>query len=358
MKVYTHYYPINNSTDGFRWRTILQFGKSFDIIGSVVMKNPGSANFLQEEPISDKLILDYLQKFDNSSDKWYEFKTDQTMLCVGDLFAEYYGVPNRESLNGVIQIFNLFFIKEADLGKALLKNKSNSLMLNFQSTEDMTAYDLECLQAPIYLGFSELAWHKDFTGRAKLFYNAAKEKGMLYLDDFNNNPYIHPLYLMRQGKNTAKGIVQRMRFKQNILTPTGLEDALQNIPIKLGKDSNKEISEAIIHRLSLEYPLLNNDRKRYAISDTIGVTIAEGMVSYRHISYKNGQNYQLGIYPNVDEYRDLFSTHGYSIEPSITKNVWLSRKSFTDFGNTVEDIISNVIEEVTIISNELKKMKL
>ena len=60
------------------------------------MKNPGSANFLQDEPISDQRVLDLLQKFDNTSDKWYEFKTDQTMLCVGDLFAEYYDVPNRE----------------------------------------------------------------------------------------------------------------------------------------------------------------------------------------------------------------------------------------------------------------------
>lgn len=356
MKVYTHYYPINNSTDGFRWRTILQFGKSFDIIGSVVMKNPGSANFFQEEPISDQHILDCLQKFDNSSDKWYEFKTDQTMLCVGDLFAEYYGVLNRECLNGVIQIFNLFYIKEADLGKALLKNKNNSLMLNFQSTEDMTAYDLECLQAPIYLGFSDLAWHKDFTDRAKLFYNAAKGNGMLYLDDFNNNPYIHPLYLMRQGKNTAKGIIQRMRFKQNTLAPTGLEEALQNIPIKLGKASNEEIKEKTINRLSLEYPLLNNDQKRFAISDTIGVTIAEGMVSFRHVNYKNGQNYQIGIYSNVDEYRDLFSKHGYSIDPCVTKNVWLSRKSFLDFGSTVDDIISNIIEEVAVISKELKEI--
>ena len=356
MKVYTHYYPIINSTDGFRWRTILQFGKSFDIIGSVVMKNPGSANFLQDEPISDQRVLDLLQKFDNTSDKWYEFKTDQTMLCVGDLFAEYYDVPNRECLNGVIQIFNLFYIKEADLGKALLKNKTNSLMLNFQSTEDMTAYDLECLKAPIYLGFSDLAWHKDFTNRAKLFYNAAKENGMFYLDDFNNNPYFHPLYLMRQGKNTAKGIIQRMRFKQNSLTPIGLEDALQNIPIKLSKAYNKQIAEKILHRVSLEYPLLNNDRKRYAISDSIGITIAEGMVSFRHINYKNGQNYQLGIYPNTDEYRDLFSTYGYSCEPNVTKDVWLSRKSFIDFGNTEDDIIHNIIEEVAIISKKLKEM--
>ncbi len=33
---------INN---GFRWRTLLQYGNSWEVIGSVVMKNPGGANF-------------------------------------------------------------------------------------------------------------------------------------------------------------------------------------------------------------------------------------------------------------------------------------------------------------------------
>lgn len=40
MKVYTHYYKIDDN-EGLRWPTLLQFGKSWDIIGSVVMKNPG-----------------------------------------------------------------------------------------------------------------------------------------------------------------------------------------------------------------------------------------------------------------------------------------------------------------------------
>jgi hypothetical protein len=46
MKVFAHYLGNdknwNLSKDGFqyRWRTILQFGNSWDVIGSVVMKNP------------------------------------------------------------------------------------------------------------------------------------------------------------------------------------------------------------------------------------------------------------------------------------------------------------------------------
>ena len=44
MNVYTHYRTIAPSI-GFRWRTLLQFGDGWNVIGSVVMKNPGSAYF-------------------------------------------------------------------------------------------------------------------------------------------------------------------------------------------------------------------------------------------------------------------------------------------------------------------------
>ena len=52
MKVSTHYYKVDNQ-HGLRWRTPLQFGKSWDIIGSVVMKNPGSSAPKAERPITD-----------------------------------------------------------------------------------------------------------------------------------------------------------------------------------------------------------------------------------------------------------------------------------------------------------------
>ena len=43
MKVFAHYYDSDETGNNYRWRTLLQFGASWDIIGSVVMKNPGSA---------------------------------------------------------------------------------------------------------------------------------------------------------------------------------------------------------------------------------------------------------------------------------------------------------------------------
>ena len=46
MKVYTHFYLMDENTAiGFRWRTLLQYGNSWEVIGSVVMKNPGGAKF-------------------------------------------------------------------------------------------------------------------------------------------------------------------------------------------------------------------------------------------------------------------------------------------------------------------------
>lgn len=41
MKVFAHY-ECNENIE-YRWRTLLQFGSSWDVLGSVVMKNPGSA---------------------------------------------------------------------------------------------------------------------------------------------------------------------------------------------------------------------------------------------------------------------------------------------------------------------------
>ena len=45
MKVYAHYKGKEKTGDGnsYRWRTLLQFGDSWECIGSVFMKNPGSA---------------------------------------------------------------------------------------------------------------------------------------------------------------------------------------------------------------------------------------------------------------------------------------------------------------------------
>lgn len=124
MKVFTHYTKITDK-EGFRWRTLLQFGESWDIIGSVVMKNPGSA--AASCAVTDPETLQVLQGFDENTNKetWFEFTPDQTMYCIRDLFREYYSANTHKDLNGIIQIFNLFYIREPNLECALQKRLSS-----------------------------------------------------------------------------------------------------------------------------------------------------------------------------------------------------------------------------------------
>lgn len=63
MKVFAHYYQSETTGNDYRWRTILQFGTSWDIIGSVVMKNPGSAEPLNS--VHEPPTLEYLKRFSN-----------------------------------------------------------------------------------------------------------------------------------------------------------------------------------------------------------------------------------------------------------------------------------------------------
>ena len=79
MKVYTHYAEVDGT--GFRWRTLLQFGNSWDIIGSVVMKNPGTA--APNNTVTDKNVLSKLSAFSDDTYDWYEFSA----VIPGKIFA-------------------------------------------------------------------------------------------------------------------------------------------------------------------------------------------------------------------------------------------------------------------------------
>ena len=216
MKVFTHYTKLGSTSDGIRWRTILKFGNSWEVKGSVVMKNPGAANFKRPNhaAINSPEELKQLSVFDDGELRadWYEFSSGPTMECIGRLFSEYYAAKG-ELLEGVIQIFNLFYLREANLITAL--NKVSQLNL-----ANMVDYDVQHLTFPVYLGFADLAWHKTYGVVARKFFNAAKKLGALYLnDDFKKNAFIHPLYLMMYGKNKEKCIRAKYQFFQNTPTP-------------------------------------------------------------------------------------------------------------------------------------------
>lgn len=211
MKVYTHYKAnviVDNLPYEYRWRTLLQFGSSWDIIGSVVMKNPGRANYLNGNDywIKDRDILSHLDLFDYPCDrkcgeKWYEFHSDTTMECVAELFVQKMGVTDKGKLQGVVQIFNLFYLREQDCEKAV---KTRMSMPSANEIDDkIFEEDIHALKAPIYLGFGKLAKSSIFREKALLFFNeAVNNYHARYLDtSFDNNRFYHPLALMRFRKN-------------------------------------------------------------------------------------------------------------------------------------------------------------
>ena len=211
MKVYTHFYNVGK--DSFRWRTLLQCGDSWNIIGTVVMKNPGTA--APKSIVDDSKTLSNLSKFDKSNDDWYEFSADSTMNCVGELLAFYYDKHSSKELNGIIQIFNLFYLKDENLLSALKKDKYSS-WCRFGSGQEMLAYDIKNLRMPIYLGFADLAFKKKYSESAECFFNEAKKLGMNYCcPEFNCNKFIHPQYLMLFGKNKDECVRVKNCFKNN-----------------------------------------------------------------------------------------------------------------------------------------------
>ena len=199
----------------FRWRTLLQFGDSWQVVGSVVMKNPGSAYPLTpNQCVSDMFILPELQAIDDS-EPWYEFKPDITMSCITRLF----GVQS-----GVIQIFNLFNIREADLAQALhLYDEASPCIYEQQANPppsslllSTTEQDISQLKGPVYLGWGPLGSDGRFRQKAQMIFDAVKDR-MNYLNpDFDSNPFFHPLYLMQYGAKKPEVVEVKRQFEEAI----------------------------------------------------------------------------------------------------------------------------------------------
>lgn len=201
MRVFAHYYSDEVTGIEYRWRTLLQLGDSWDVCGTVVMKNPGSSK--PTCPIGDSELLSNLRRFDSANNYtgygWYHFSVDNTMGLVRKLI-EAYLVAHNKPAEGVIQIFNLFNIRDVDLNKGLEKIKASQGESILMTTDD----DINNLVPPIYLGWGNLKNNKLFKGYAEKFFEKVKQDTS-YLDkDYNKNPFYHPQYLLLYGNKREK----------------------------------------------------------------------------------------------------------------------------------------------------------
>jgi hypothetical protein len=201
MRVFAHYYSDEVTGIEYRWRTLLQLGDSWDVCGTVVMKNPGSSK--PTCPIGDSELLSNLRRFDSANNYtgygWYHFSVDNTMGLVRKLI-EAYLVAHNKPVEGIIQIFNLFNIRDVDLNKGLEKIKASQGEPILMTTDD----DINNLVPPIYLGWGNLKNNKLFKGYAEKFFEKVKQDTS-YLDkDYNKNPFYHPQYLLVYGNKREK----------------------------------------------------------------------------------------------------------------------------------------------------------
>lgn len=215
MKVYAHYHYNDLTGIGYRWRTLLQFGESWQILGSVVLKNPGSSH-----PVSDIIPPDALHALNaiDPTEKWHEFSSDPTINCVRLLFEKYYQhCHNQAKLDGVVQLFNLMNIMNPNLDAALMAAEKEQSP-HFMTTDD----DVRQLVAPVYLGWGNMGKDKRFANAAKLFFEAARqEHNQNYLNErFEENKYYHPLYMLG-GRGMNKPMSKKLleAFCKNTLPP-------------------------------------------------------------------------------------------------------------------------------------------
>lgn len=201
MKVYAHYEKINGIE--YRWRTLLQLGDSWDICGTVVMKNPGSSSPMGPIDENDCELFCQLKRFDNADGYtghgWYHFSVDNTMGLVCHLI-EAYLVAHNKPVEGIIQIFNLFNIRDVDLNRGLEKMNTSQGESILMTTDD----DINNLVAPIYLGWGNLKNNKLFKSNAEKFFEKAKQNTSYLDQDYSKNPFYHPQYLLVYGNKREK----------------------------------------------------------------------------------------------------------------------------------------------------------
>lgn len=346
MKVFAHYHKSETTGNDYRWRTLLQFGTSWDIIGSVVMKNPGSAAPLYS--VNEPTTLEQLKRleqpklfFDEPEYAWYSFSCDDTMQKVERLFCAYY---MTSILNGVIQVFNLMNVRDPNIELALIKN--NSASFPFSKT---TESDIKSLVAPVYLGWGDLWKKQPFREDAEKIFTAIQNKldGKYLFPRLADNNFYHPQYLMGIGINSPVSQFVLNAFCQNTTTPI-LE--AQIIPRK--QISKRVIFEQVVNSLRKVYKLVEERHKtcRFQFIKELVLTITctgQGYIGIRHAAYAG--RYCLGNYPHITEYRAILSEFGYYIAPEV----WLGTKCFCEYDGKEDEIVNSILSEIATIRKRI-----
>ncbi len=212
MNVFAEYLEENKLS--FRRNTILQFGESWNLIGNIVLANPGSAEPQRKINAEEELELNsFNNKFrkgdDFNKNGWFKFGVDSTMRFIEKIFNGEYVNKNIE-LNGVIQLFNTFNIKNQNLEEATNQIGVESKVL-FSVGIEKYFHD-----KPTYFGFSNEVLDNDVLREVaeKIFNKSSSKIKSIYNNDFSKNSFYHPMYI-----NRAHNQDNFQQYKADVLLP-------------------------------------------------------------------------------------------------------------------------------------------
>ena len=134
----------------------------------------------------------YRDKNDFKIGNWYEFAPDQTMHRIKKLFNGEY-LNETEDLNGVIQLFNTFNIKNQYLEEAVKQIHIKSHLL-FSIGIEKYFHD-----KPTYFGFSKEVLNNEILKpiAKSIFDNSSPIVKKIYEQNFDDNSFYHPSYINR-----------------------------------------------------------------------------------------------------------------------------------------------------------------
>ena len=191
MRVFAEY--VRKHEIEYRKKTLLFFGNSMELIGSAVLINPGSAKPLKTNDVQlvnnfyrSQFPEEHIREID-----WKEFRPDSTMRWLKNIFSGHY-IGHESTLNGVIQLFNCFYIKSQNLEHAAL-----------QFPDSEFAFDEErfFLDKPVFFGWGK---HESVRTKGREIFNSYQlTRADVYNLDYEKNDFYHPGYINRSYKKTV-----------------------------------------------------------------------------------------------------------------------------------------------------------
>lgn len=177
--------------ESFRTGTLLVSEGDETVVGNCIMKNPGSS--LPLRTISSR------------TDGRLEFSIDATMRAVAELFLiDRYG--------GSVRIFNLSDIRSANFQEIRTSLKASCCDI----AEELS----KAPETPTYIGWGDM-WKDDrFRWQAQNIFDTVKKHSNVLSENLEDNPFFHPLYLIRYARNNPECLRIVKAFRGELPTRT------------------------------------------------------------------------------------------------------------------------------------------